>query len=225
MSESGWLQQIVGLILDESDDAFRARWERRLRDALSGLNEPVPFVFIHNWYASAVSSIVIGGCEQRGLSVQVHAGVRDLHRRASRGLVVSEDEWRRTLEPAMRVVYEHSYPRDEAFATAAEAAWRYALSHNYEQAAAEKYRDHYASINTAAAVGLFSTSNATANSNAYARAFAHADHTLLAATYPAADLRACVSLSRDDRTSIADAYAGLGEALANGVHGSSDTAG
>lgn len=222
MSESGWLQQIVGLILDESDDAFRPRFESRLRDALSGLDEPVPFAVVHHWYASAVSPLVIESCEQLGLSVHAHMDVGELHRRASRGLEVAEDEWSCALEPAMRVVFEHSYPRDEAFATAAEAAWRYAHSHNFEQDEAEEYRDYYASLNTAAAVRLFSAANAIAHSNAYARAFAHEDHTLLSATYPATYLRACVSLVRDDRTSIADTYARLGEALANSARGSSN---
>ena len=214
--KSGWLQQIVGLILDESDDAFRSRWVGGLCNDLPGLDEPMPFEVVHNWYASAVSSLVIESCEQRGLSVQIHLDVRELHRRASRGQAVAEDEWHRTLEPAMRVVYEHSYPRDEAFATAAEAAWRYAGSHNYEQDAAETYRDHYASINTAAAVRLYSAANAMANSNAYARAFAHEDHALLSAAYPGAYLRACVSLSRNDRTAV---YVALGEALTDCMQG------
>ncbi len=209
----GWLRQIAGLILGESDDAFRTGWTGQLRDALLRLDGAAPIEVVHHWHANSVSSLLIDSCARRGLPARVHLNLRELHRSAWRGLEVPEDEWRRALEPALRAVYEHSYPHDEAYATAAEAAYRYARLHNYDEDAAQKYRDHYAALNTEAAVRLFAAANAKANSDAYARAYARSDQALLSDAYPGAYLKACVRLARNDSASVAAIYAGLGEGL------------
>lgn len=209
-STPAWLPQIIELISDRCDEAFRNRWAAQLCASLARLDDVPPFRLIHDWHATTVSRLIIDSCLRRGLSVQEHEDVRELHRCAWRGHDVTDETWRRTLEPAFRAVFFHSYPYAEASATAADAANSYAVSHGYSAEEAKKYGETYATINTGANARLFSAANAKANSRAYARAFARSDHDLLARAYPSAYLRACLSLARTEHRS------GVYRALAEG---------
>jgi hypothetical protein len=214
-STPAWLKQVVELIVDRSDDAFRRTWTEQLRETLARLDGAVPFRLIHDWHTNSISSLVIDSCAQRGLSVHEHEEVRELHRHAWHGHSVSEEAWRDTLEPALHALYLRSYPYEEAFAVAASLANSYARSHGASTDEASKYGETYAELNTGANARLFSAANAKANSKAYAAAFARSDHNLLARAYPSAYLRACVSLARTEHAS--GAYACLGEGLINSL--------
>ena len=137
-----------------------------------------------------------------------------MHRRACHADAISEEAWRRALEPALHAIYLHSYPYEEAFAVMANAGNNYALQHGYPADEAKKYGEQYAELNACANARLFSAANADANSRAYAEAFVRADHDLLARAYPGAYVRACVSLARAERAAL---YARLADGLIDSV--------
>lgn len=201
---TGWFDQVVELMPHGID--------RQARE-LAAPDGAVPFRVIHDWHEHSISPLVLESCLRRGLSVGEHENVLGLQRRSSHGEMVTEQTWCGTLEPALNAIYRHAYPYEQAFAAAAHAADTYARSHDYPEDAAKRFATHYATTNTDANVRVSCAANAKANARAYARAFARSDHGLLTRAYPAAYVRACVSMACPPHSDRSAVYARLGKGL------------
>lgn len=213
LSAPTWLTRLAVLIFDSSDDSLRQESTQRFRLALQRLNGTVPFRLFHDWHANSVSPLLIENFTQRGLSVQEHEDVRKLHHDAWLGRNVPEEAWRAALQPSLHALHLRSYPYDEAYSLAANAAGRFARLHGYSEDDAAKYGRNYAELNTGANARLFSAANARANGRAYAAAFSRSDHDLLAQAYPESYIRACVSLAGAESSGNSVGYAWLGNGL------------
>lgn len=212
-----WLAQVAGVLLDGPAASEARSRMRRVRGELARL-DGVPFSVVHDWHARTVSPLLVAASGARGGDVRAYQQVRSLHERALAGEPVAEAQWREALEPALREVYRHAFPREAAHATAAAAADSFARSRGWSEAEAAEYGETYAALNTGACARMHEEANASAHAAALAAAWAAADAAAYAATYPAAFVRGCVRATATDGTSqllcLARLAGGLADALA-----------
>jgi hypothetical protein len=169
-------------------------WATQVAEALdTALPRPLGLDVVHEWHAHAVFPLLSNGIGD----AEVLEPLRLLHVRALEAAPPTADEWTAALEPAMRAVYRHAYPKAVAYETARANAHAYATANGYDEDGAVGFARDYAELSTEATVRSFADSNAIATARAVADAFAADDADAYARTYPYAWARACAGALGD----------------------------
>lgn len=169
-------------------------WTTQVADALdTTLPRPLGMDVVHEWHARTVLPLLANGIGD----TDVLEVLRPLHIRALEAAPPTADEWAAALEPAMRAVYRHAYPKAAAYETARANAHAYATANGYSEDGAVEFAHGYAELSTEATVRSFADANAIATARAVADAFAAADTDAYARSYPYAWARACAEVLGD----------------------------